>query len=71
MLHERGSHQAERAKDAFESQSDLQNRLESIDPEIQKKEDCWTREEGRVEKPWPSRQGVLMEKGGVNFSDAW
>ena len=34
-----GSHQAELAKDAFESlQIDLQARLESIDPEIEKKE---------------------------------
>ncbi len=65
-----GSRQAELAKVAFESlQVDLQARLESIDPEIQKKEDRWTREEGGGGTTLAFEQGTLIEKGGVNFSD--
>ena len=65
-----GSHQAELAKDAFESlQIDLQARLESIDPEIEKKEDRWTREEGGGGTTLAFERGTLIEKGGVNFSD--
>ena len=64
------SHQAELAKNAFESlQVDLQARLESIDPDIQKKEDRWTREEGGGGTTLAFEQGTLIEKGGVNFSD--
>ncbi len=51
----------------------LHNRLTSSllqkDPNIQITEDEWKREEGGGGKTWAVKNGDLIEKGGINFSD--
>ena len=62
--------QAEQVKSyLFELQKNLESKLTSADPSIDLQEDQWKRQEGGGGKTLSFKNGQIIEKGGINFSD--
>ena len=50
-------------------QKDLEGQLRRVDPEINCQEDKWERMEGGGGRTLAFKDGPIIEKGGINFSD--